>query len=242
MNYLPFLSTLVTFFFTGAVFTRYLQKKSAHLLFWSIGLLLYGLGTMSEIIMAFVFNAAVLKLWYLCGAMLTAAWLGQGTIALLVRKRGVSSAMAALLLVVSIVALVLVFSAPVVTSAAAAYDVSQPASTQYHDILERGGGMIFLTIILNIYGTIALVGGALYSAFLFWRKRVLANRMYGNLLIAAGALMPALGGTFTKAGLPDWLYVSELLGAILMYFGYLMAISVQDASAPTTASVLTGSD
>jgi hypothetical protein len=74
-----------------------------------------------------------------------------------------------------------------------------------------------LTIVLNIYGTIALVGGALYSAYLFWRKSVLFNRMLGNLLIAAGALMPAMAGSFVKAGLVDWLYMSELLGVVLMY-------------------------
>jgi hypothetical protein len=87
----------------------------------------------------------------------------------------------------------------------------------------RPGIMVFLTIILNIYGTITLVGGAIYSAWIFWRKRVLVHRMYGNILIAAGALMPAMGGTFLKAGLNDWLYVSELIGAILMYLGFLRA-------------------
>jgi len=87
--------------------------------------------------------------------------------------------------------------------------------------------MIALTIILNIYGTITLVGGAIYSAFLFWRKKVLINRMFGNILIAGGALLPALGGSFLKAGLPDWLYLSELLGVILMYAGFLQATAIQ---------------
>ena len=83
--------------------------------------------------------------------------------------------------------------------------------------------MVILTILLNIYGTIALVGGALYSSFLFWRKKVLANRMLGNILIAAGALMPAMAGTFVRAGLVDWLYISELMGVVLMYAGFIQA-------------------
>jgi hypothetical protein len=85
--------------------------------------------------------------------------------------------------------------------------------------------IILFTILLNIYGTLTLVGGAIYSAFLFWRKKILVNRMFGNILIAAGALSPAMGGSFLKAGLADMLYLSELIGAILMFIGFLMATS-----------------
>ena len=90
MHYIPFLSTLVTFAFAAAVFRRYLLKRGAHLLIWSIGLLWFGLGTLAEVILGLTFNGLVMKLWYLSGAMLTAAWLGQGTVHLLVRKRGVA--------------------------------------------------------------------------------------------------------------------------------------------------------
>ena len=236
--YLPIITTVITFVFTGAVFKRYLQRRKLHLLLWGIGLLFYGLGTMSEVVMAFTFNEWVLKLWYLTGAMLTAAWLGQGTIALLVRKRGIAMTLHLVLLAVSLLSLVLVMQAPINASAAAAYDISQPASIQYQTIMERSGLMVFLTVIMNIYGTVALVGGALYSAYIFWCKRVLIDRMYGNILIAAGALMPAIGGTFTKAGLPDWLYLSEFLGAVIMFAGFLKATSpsVYKAEQTTTAA------
>ena len=89
---------------------------------------------------------------------------------------------------------------------------------------------------LNIYGTLTLVGGAIYSAFLFWRKHVLVQRMLGNILIAAGAMMPAMGGTFIRAGLPDFLYLSEFLGVVIMYGGFMLAISVQPAEQPVTAA------
>ena len=222
MTFLPYLSTLVTFAFAVAVFNRYRQRGGPHLLLWAIGLLFYGLGTVSEIILSLTFNAFVLKLWYLMGAMLTAAWLGQGTLHLLVRKASLASILTWVLAAVSALALILVFLAPVT---GAAFDVTRPASEQYKDILTRNGLTITLTILLNIYGTLMLVGGAIYSAFLFWRKKVLANRMFGNILIAAGALSPALGGTFLKAGITDMLYASELVGAIIMYLGFMMSVS-----------------
>ncbi|MEK6256959.1 MAG: hypothetical protein N2C13_06560, partial [Chloroflexota bacterium] len=107
--------------------------------------------------------------------------------------------------------------------AAASYDPSQPVAGQYKEILERPGIIVVFTILLNIYGTITLVGGAIYSAFLFWRKQILVNRLYGNILIAVGALMSASGGTFVIAGVVDWHSLALLLGVIFMYWGYIQS-------------------
>jgi hypothetical protein len=194
------------------------------LLLWGIGLIFFGLGTFSEAVMLFTFNEWILKLWYFSGAMMTAAWLGQGSIHLLVRKRGVAPALTIVLFGASVFALWLIETAPI-TAAAAGFNVNLPASAQYQQILVRATPMVILTILLNIYGTIALVGGAIYSAFLFWRKKVLANRMVGNILIALGALMPAMGGSFIRAGLADWLYLSEFMGAVIMFIGFIKATS-----------------
>ena len=222
MHYISILSTIMTFIFAAAVFNRYRYKKGNHLLMWGIGLIFYGLGTLTEVLLSFSFSGLALKIWYLSGAMLTAAWLGQGTIFLLIRKRGVARNLAIILAFVSLVAFALVLIAPI-TPASASFITSQPVSAQYQQILERSGLITLLTILLNIYGTIALVGGAIYSAYLFWRKKVLINRVMGNILIAAGALLPAMAGSFIKAGLVDWLYVSEFLGVLLMYVGFLQA-------------------
>jgi hypothetical protein len=235
MHYLPILSTIITFFFAVAVFSRFRVRHGAHLLLWSIGLVLYGIGTLTEVIMLFSFNAIALKVWYLSGAMLTAAWLGQGTINLLVRRRGIAPTLNIILLIVSLLAMVLVLAAPI-TPAAANYNNAQPLSAQYQDILTRSGIVVLLTILLNTYGTLTLVGGAIYSAFIFWRKKVLFNRMVGNILIAVGAILPAMGGSFIKMGLPDFLYLSEFLGAILMYVGFLQATVTVAVKTTSTAS------
>jgi hypothetical protein len=227
VNILPYLSTIVTFVFAVAVYHRYRQRGGLYLLLWATGLFFYGVGTLSEVILGLTFNAFTLKLWYLTGAMLTAAWLGTGTVHLLIRKGNTAQILTGILIAVSLLALILVFAAPVNS---AAYDVSRPISEQYKEIMTRNGLIILLTILLNLYGTITLVGGAIYSAFLFWRKKILANRMYGNILIAAGALSPAIGGTFLRTGLADFLYLSELIGAILMFIGFILATSAPDAT------------
>ena len=235
MQYISIFSTIITFIFTAAVLGRYRSKGGSHLLLWGIGLILYGLGTLSEAVLAFTFNGFILRIWYLTGAMLTAAWLGQGSINLLVRRRGVAQTLNIFLGLVSLAALGLVLFAPI-TTAAGSYQISLPASDQYKEILTRNTGMIILTILLNIYGTLGLVGGALHSAFLFWRKKVLLNRVIGNILIAAGALMPATAGTFVQAGMVDWLYMSEFIGVILMYLGFTQAVAVQPAKQEASLS------
>jgi len=230
MNFLPYLSTIVTFIFALAVYNRYRQRGGIHLLLWTVGLLLYGIGTLSEVILGLTFSVFALKIWYLTGAMLTAAWLGMGTVHLLIRKGNMAMILTWVLLGVSVLAFLLVLFASVTSTA---YDVTHPASEQYKEVFTRSGLIIFLTILLNIYGTLTLVGGAIYSAYLFWRKKILVNRMFGNILIAVGALSPAMGGSLLRAGLTDMLYMSELLGAILMFIGFLLATS----DAPVTASV-----
>jgi hypothetical protein len=231
MTYIPYLSTLVTFAFTVAVYNRYRQRGGMHLLLWAVGLFFYGLGTLSEVVLGLTFSAIVLKIWYLTGAMLTAAWLGMGTVHLLIRKGNSAQNITWVLAAVSGLAFILVMLTPTLPGS---YNTNLPASEQYKGILTRNGFIILLTILLNIYGTLTLVGGAIYSAFLFWRKKVLANRMFGNILIAAGALSPAMGGTLLKAGLTDMLYLSEFIGAILMYVGFVLATST--ASEPVVAS------
>jgi hypothetical protein len=97
----------------------------------------------------------------------------------------------------------------------------------YRDILPGmpQGFVRVLTPIFNIYGTVALVGGALYSAWLFLRKQILPNRVLGNVLIAAGGLLNALGGTLARPGREEFLPISQLLGAILIYIGFRLAVS-----------------
>jgi hypothetical protein len=230
MNLLPVLSTLVSFLFAGIVFRRFLLKGGTHLAMWSFGLFLYGLGTLSEVVLSLEFSEAMLKLWYLSGAMLTAAWLGQGTFYLLVRRTRIVNGFTLGLLVASLLCILLIALSPL-TSAAGSFQTALPVSAQYREILTRSGLITAMTIILNIYGTILLIGGAIYSAYLFWRKQVLLNRVIGNVFIAVGALSPALAGSFIKAGFVDILYISELVCVCLMLVGFQFAVAQRPAEA-----------
>lgn len=222
---LPFLSTAVMLFFTLSVFRRWLIRRKPHFLFWAIGLAMFGIGSFSEAYFAALgWSAPIFFGWYLFGAVLNAGWIGHGTLLLLVRKRWVN-VLTVLLIVGSLAAAALMLSI-MPRLDASGFNNSLPISEQYSEIMPavRDGGIVRLTTpFFNIYGLITLVGGALVSAWLFLRKQVLPNRVIGNVLIAAGALSIGFASTLTRLGIGSYLYVGELIAAILMYSGFWMA-------------------
>jgi hypothetical protein len=79
-----------------------------------------------------------------------------------------------------------------------------------------------LTVALNIYGAIALIGGSLFS-FLGDRRRTFA------LLIALGGVLNGVGGTLLGIfGNPDIFLEFELFGAIALFAGFLMSYRSTD--------------
>src|SRR5512143_2666554 len=225
---LPFITTAVIFVFALLVLRRYFQRGGMHNLMWGIGLVMYGLGTFAEAFLSVGYAPVVLYAWYLFGALLTPAWLGQGTIYLLVRRQNVANVLLIVLTLFSIFAALKVLSLPITGT----YDIARPVSIQYKDVLQRDSLTTMLLAIFAFYGTVALVGGALYSAYIFLRKRVMPQRVLGNVFIAIGGLSPAVGGTLAARGLGDVLFVSELLGAVLLFIGFRLATTQQPIEAP----------
>lgn len=226
----PILSSVLSFVCAIFVFRRFTERKGLHLLVWGIGILMYGIGGAAEAYHgAFGWNSVVFRLWYLSGAILVAAWLGQGTVYLLVKK-SVAHLLMGILLVASIYGAIRVFMAgldpELMTSSA-----QTGTELSGHAIVTPG--VRILTPFFNIYGTVALVGGALWSAFVFWRKRILLHRTLGNILIAAGAILPAFGGLFSRLGIPNALYIGELLGVTLIFLGFLRSTTPMNRDAGT---------
>lgn len=222
---LPFVSSFIMLVFTVSVLQRWVARRKDHFLFWGIGLAMFAFGSFAEAYFAFGrWSTPVFFIWYLCGAVLNAAWIGHGTLLLLVRKpwaRGVTIA----LILASLAATGLMIQAILKTNGAA-YVGGVAIGEQYRNLMPAigEGGLVRLTTpFFNIYGLLTLVGGALWSAWLFMRKQVLPHRVMGNVLIAAGALSVALAGTLTRLGVGTYLYLGELVAAGLMYAGFLTA-------------------
>ncbi|HUW08184.1 MAG TPA: hypothetical protein VM537_00565 [Anaerolineae bacterium] len=217
---LPVVSSVISFVFAALVLKRYATRRRLYLLLWGIGMVFYGIGGFCEATYGFLgWNPLIFRLWYLFGAILVAAWLGQGTVYLLMKRRWAHVLMV-LLGLGSLYGLIRVFGAELDPSL---------LTESVHTGSEMSGqaivtpGVRTLTPFFNVYGTLALVGGAAWSAWIFWRKRILLHRTIGSLFIAVGAMLPAFGGTFSRMGIAGALYISELLGAVLMFIGFWRA-------------------
>lgn len=219
-TFLPFAASAISFIFAVNVFRRYFFKRNPYVLLWGIGLVFYGIGGFCEgYFGAFGWNPLIYRMWYLFGAILVAAWLGQGTVYLLAKRKW-ADALMVILLLGSLYGAYRVFTAEL-DPGLLTTSVHTGSELSGHAIVTDGVRM--LTPIFNLYGTATLVGGALYSSFIFWRKRVLLHRTIGNILIATGALMPAFGGAFSRMGVPAALYMGEFFGVILMFIGFVRA-------------------
>lgn len=228
---LPFIlsaiSAAASGFFAALVLRRWWQKRAQrhpapHLLAWGIGLLMYFVGTLAQVVLSLVWSPLFFALWYWCGALMTAAWLGQGTVYLLVRRGNIARNLQMALILVGVMTLPwTLFLTPFDSSA---WHPGADMTAIYQEVMPRGSGTVrSFSPVMNVWGTIALVGGAIYSAILFRRKQILRSRMVGNWLIAAGGLFPALGGALIRLGDPSFKYFGEMAGAILIFAGYLMA-------------------
>ena len=224
---LPLISWILSFTAAAFVLMRYFKKKGVHQLIWGIGLVMYGIGGFCEAFYgAFGWSSLIFRLWYLFGAILVAAWLGQGTVYLLVTRK-IAHILMGILGIASVYGLIRVFTAELdpdlLTSS-----IHTGSELSGHAIATPG--VRLLTPFFNLYGTVALVGGALWSAWVFFRKRILLHRTLGNVLIACGAILPAFGGTFSRMGLPNALYIGEVLGVILIFLGYLRATTAMKST------------
>jgi len=216
VHYLPIITTLLAIWFGIEILNRYRDRRTGpHLLWWGAGVLIYGIGTLTEAITTlFGWQEPIFRAWYISGALLGGAPLAQGTVYLLMSRR-VANRLTVVLVTVVAVASVFVLSTPIDTALVETYRLSGR-------VMEWTWVRAFSPFI-NLYAVIFLVGGAAYSAFKFRQIDGLGHRATGNALIALGAVLPGIGGSFTRFGHVEVLYVTELIGLLFIWAGYRVA-------------------
>jgi hypothetical protein len=223
VHYLPILTTVFSALFLLDIGSRYRRKGGRHLLWWSLGVFTYGLGTFLESVITLIGNGPYLnKAWYVAGAILGGYPLAQGSVYLHF-KRNTANILTGLTLPFIIFASVCVWLSPVNMSLLEAH---RPGGASLEWQWVR-----LLTPIINSYAAVFLIGSALLSAIRFARTADGKYRAIGNSLIAFGAILPGVGGGMAKAGVVEALYIGEFVGIIFIYLGYRLCMKD-----PATAS------
>jgi len=233
ISYIPVLTTIFSVFFLSRIVPHYLSKRSPYLLWWTLGVLTFGLGTLTESINAiFGWSEWNTKIWYIVGALLGGYPLAQGTIYLLMNRR-FADVSAVVCSTVIIVAAICVLLSPIA--------IPEGFDQRLTGRVLGWPWVRYFSIPLNLYALVFLFGGAVYSAIQYFAKERGRARFLGNIFIAIGALLPGIGGTATRFGYVEVLYVTELIGLIFIYYGYHMMRKDQAASLHANQQALQGS-
>ncbi|MDH4062897.1 MAG: hypothetical protein OEW19_00745, partial [Acidobacteriota bacterium] len=199
------------------------------LLWWSIGVAVYGVGTLTEASTTlFGWSTGMFRAWYISGALLGGAPLAQGSVYLLMKRKTAHILTGALILYV-LAASVAVMMAPIDYAAVEPYRLTGR-------VMEWQWVRLFSPVV-NLYAVIFLIGGAVLSALRYSADPATRHRMWANVLIAVGAILPGIGGTATRMGHTEVLYVTELMGLLLIWAGYRISVRPMVAAAAPAPAV-----
>ncbi|HEV8534923.1 MAG TPA: hypothetical protein VGR87_04280 [Candidatus Limnocylindria bacterium] len=205
------LSAIVSAIFAVVMGLRYLRRHRPHQLTWTIGLAMFAAAAIAGMLArAGGATEAEYRIFYLFGAILNVAWLALGTLFLLAPRVARWALLGVLAL--SAVAVVAVFTSPVNINAAVDTGRGFEQAPLPRILAGVGSGL----------GSLVLIGGAIWSAWLFLRRRHDGRRALGNVIIALGVFVAAAGGTaaFTGAsGIVEW---TNFAGVTLIFIGFLL--------------------
>jgi hypothetical protein len=217
VHFVPIVTTLLAIPFSLEIYRRYrAHPERLHLLWWAIGIATYGVGTFTEAATTLVgWREPIFRAWYVSGALLGGAPLAQGTVYLLLSRK-VAHALTVLLVLYVAVASAAVYLSPIDYSVVEAHRLS---------------GRVFawqwvrmFSPVVNVYAVVFLIGGAILSALRYSADPAMRHRMWANVFIATGAILPGIGGTATRMDHVEVLYVTELVGLLLTWQGYRMSV------------------
>lgn len=234
------INVLVVAIFTGTILRQYVRRRRESQLYWTLALLMAFGATLAYILMVVSGPTSQMgifyfRLYYTLGAALTPAWLGLGSLALVLGKRLVRTC-CFLLTGASMLALVTISEARINLAV-----LDKVAGSPGTGVLEPGPWLVAL-IILNTLGVVALAGVAIYSGWQLLRRRASVagfapwNLLWANMLILAGSLLNGAAGTLARVfGLSSSFWLVMALGWIVFYLGVLLT-SKRKVSGSSTAA------
>lgn len=215
----PLTVAVVNAVFGTIVWRQYRDRGRAYQLVWSIALALGMFAALFYVLfLALNDNTWCFKLYYICGALLMAAYLGLGSV-YLHAPRQVADVTAAAVLVLSVIGVVMLLAAGI------DHRLLVQAANQVAPGTKaiQPGPWKAMVAVLNIFGSTAVIGGAIYSAWRTYRRQAPLNFFFANVLIAAGTFLAAAAGAAADQGaFAGSFWVLLALGFVVLFCGFLL--------------------
>lgn len=227
----PLIVLIVSAVFGAAVFRQYRRRHRQYQLIWSFSLLMAALGSLAYIVFLLGGKSELaFRVYYICGALLTAPLLGMGSLLLAARsdpaQRRMQWVLRTLIVLGAIGALLLLVSP--IDGVALQHvnggpgDRPDTAVAGHPDVYRTGIWLLFL-IVLNIFGAAAVIGVALYSGWQLWKRRIAGRLVAANALIALGTYVISQAGGQARTGLgAGFFWVTMAIGWVVLFCGFLL--------------------
>lgn len=216
----PLISALISLACAGAIARDALVRPRPDKIAWAIAFAVFAVAAGAEVAGSLAhWTPNLARVYYLTGAVLVVGYLALGELYLLFASRIQRVAPGATLLITAVAATIVLN---------ASVDQTKLASDGW-EAIDRGPALTAVAIAVNSLGTLVLVGGLGYSAWRFRQQRTHRNRMIGCLLIALGTIVVGLGGTLTRLGHREYLYIPMSIGVAIIFLGYLQTRATSPA-------------
>ncbi len=224
--------------FTALVLRQYVERRKMHQLMWTVAIALWTIGVAAEFAAtAGGWTAVTYRTYYASGALLIPAWLGMGTLYLVLQRKWADRMLIALG-VLSVAGILLITTWPLNEAQL------QSASGEFVPLkIFPFFPVQLVLIVLNTFGALAFILGALWSALHFMRMQSMGERAVATALIAVGGLVAAAAHSLGVLSGIELFRVSELVALVFIFIGFVMSSpATKRAPAPAPSkgvSVLT---
>lgn len=219
---LSVIAASIATWFAGELFVSWRSRRRLHAEIWTWAFGAYALATWALVVgLAFGWSSFSFRSFYFFGAIANIPLLAAGSVALANERAGRAALRVTTLWIVF--GFFATFLAPFL-GALPATGIPEGSDvfgfTFSIDALTLPGPRMFAAV-SGALGTVVVVGLSVTTAIRVRRQNPQLAR--GNLLIVAGVLVPAIGGSLTAFGESAALSVSLAVGIVLLWRGYRLA-------------------
>ncbi len=222
MVFYALLAAVVSAVFSATLWLQYRNRPRPYLRIWAIALAFYAVAALTEVIgAASGWTPLLYRTYYFFGAIILVGVLALGTVSLLAPRY--TRIAFWILLVAGAVGLAAVLGANLQVARLDTHQVPDA------DTIRAQGGLfnllaILMAALINVVGSVVLIGGAVWSAYSAWRRGGARSRIATNVLIAAGAFIVAGASSLTRLfHVYEVFYVGQAIGVLVMFAGFLAA-------------------